>query len=315
MASLADWIKSQTSDYGQLKEAYPNAIKFGSALKKGISDLVPTTQELQNPQMLSERALNYINPMAATTKIVNNLNADLLKKYLSTGKLSPDEMTQYEANGLAMETPQLQRYNLANAKSQIPNDVERMSSIGFNTPSYHSSRNREDIPKFHNRIAETSLFNGLGVHSGTKESAIQRASDTAGYNRETGKRNPDMAVYYPLQLRANKSFELNGKPVDEYGAELYLDSLGKPLRMGRESDVGREAIQDAYFKNNDVLKYINDVEDKGSISYISPAENVRSRFAAFDPLRKNSSSLLASLLGATALANEYDKNKKLKEMQ
>jgi hypothetical protein len=315
MASLADWIKSQTSDYGQLKEAYPNAIKFGSALKKGISDLVPTTQELQNPQMLSERALNYINPMAATTKIVNNLNADLLKKYLSTGKLSPDEMTQYEANGLAMETPQLQRYNLANAKSQIPNDVERMSSIGFNTPSYHSSRNREDIHKFHNRIAETSLFNGLGVHSGTKESAIQRASDTAGYNRETGKRNPDMAVYYPLQLRANKSFELNGKPVDEYGAELYLDSLGKPLRMGRESDVGREAIQDAYFKNNDVLKYINDVEDKGSISYISPAENVRSRFAAFDPLRKNSSSLLASLLGATALANEYDKNKKLKEMR
>ena len=30
MASLADWIKSQTTDYGQLKEAYPNAIKFGS---------------------------------------------------------------------------------------------------------------------------------------------------------------------------------------------------------------------------------------------------------------------------------------------
>jgi hypothetical protein len=194
---------------------------------------------------------------------------------------------------------------LGNAKSQIPNDVERMSSIGFNTPSYHSSRNREDIPKFRNRIAETSLFNGLGVHSGTKESAIQRASDTAGYNRETGKRNPDMAVYYPLQLKADKSFELNGKPVDEYGAELYLDSLGKPLRMGRESDVGREAIQDAYFKNNDVLKYINDVEDKGSISYISPAENVRSRFAAFDPLRKNSSSLLASgLLGALLLNNE-----------
>jgi len=115
MASLADWIKSQTSDYGQLKEAYPNAIKFGSALKKGISDIIPTTQELQNPQMLSERALNYLNPMAATTKIVNNLNADLLKKYLSGKALTPLDMALYEKNALAMETPQLQRHNVANA--------------------------------------------------------------------------------------------------------------------------------------------------------------------------------------------------------
>lgn len=319
LEEIVNGLKSAGQDYSQLFNNNPRYTGVASNVTKGLENLVPpqfsNTQDAKSQEYskkLADWALGNgmgMAGMALSTKIPNpikdNLNAKLVQKYLSTGKLSPDEMTQYEDNGLAMETPQLQRYNLANAKSQIPNDVERMSSIGFNTPSYHSSRNREDIPKFHNRIAETSLFNGLGVHSGTKESAIQRASDTAGYNRETGKRNPDMAVYYPLQLRANKSFELNGKPVDEYGAELYLDSLGKPLRMGRESDVGREAIQDAYFKNNDVLKYINDVEDKGSISYISPAENVRSRFAAFDPLRKNSSSLLASgLLGALLLNNE-----------
>ena len=94
MASLADWIKSQTTDYGQLKEAYPNAIKFGSALKKGISDLVPTTEELQNPTAMSERAINYLNPMAGTMGIAKNLNSDLLQKYLTTGKLSPKEMAQ-----------------------------------------------------------------------------------------------------------------------------------------------------------------------------------------------------------------------------
>jgi hypothetical protein len=233
----------------------------------------------------------------------DNLNADLLEKYLVTGKLSPDDMALYEDNALMMEDPNLQTYNLENARAQIPSDMDRMSATEFTTPAYHSSRKQDDIYEFGNRIYDTSLFNGLGVHSGTKAAAKQRAEDTAGYNRDTGKRNPDLATYYPLQLRANKSFEINGRPTNEHGAEIHLDSLGRPLGMGRETDTGRAAIQDAYFKNNDVLKYINDVEDKGSVSYISPPENIRSRFAAFDPLRKNSTSILANVLGGTALSD------------
>ena len=305
MAGLLEWLSSQkdfaTNDYADLMSNYPNAQKFSKGLINAISEHVPTQEDYKSPEKMFDFGMSVAN-MGMTVK---NTNADLLKKYLSTGKLSPKEMAQYEANGLAMETPQLQRYNLENAKAQIPNDAQRMESLGMDTPSYHVSRNNEDILKFRNRINDTSLFNGLGTHSGTQKAAIQRAKDTLGFNRDIGRKNPEMSSYYPLQLRANKSFELNGKPVDEYGAELYLDNLGRPLGMGRESDVGKEAIQDAYFKNNDVLKYINDVEDKGSISYISPPENIRSRFAAFDPLRKNSSSLLASgLLGSLLLNNE-----------
>jgi hypothetical protein len=237
----------------------------------------------------------------------DNLNADLLEKYLVTGKLSPDDMALYEENGLMMENPNLQRYNLENARAQIPNDIDRMSATGNTTPSYHSSRKGEDIYEFDNRISDPSLFNGLGVHSGTKAAAIQRANDTAGVNRKTGEKNPDMATYYPLQLRANKSFEINGKPTNEYGSEIHLDSLGSSLGMGQESEKGRAAIQDEYFKNNDVLKYINDVEDKGSVSYISPPENIRSRFAAFDPLRKNSTSILAGTALGDLLLKYEDK--------
>ena len=54
MASLADWIKSQTADYGQLKEAYPNAIKFGSALKKGISQLIPSNEDFKSPEAMRD---------------------------------------------------------------------------------------------------------------------------------------------------------------------------------------------------------------------------------------------------------------------
>lgn len=54
MATLADWFKSQTKDYGQLKDAYPNAKKFGSALKQNVSKLVPTTEDFQSPQKMGE---------------------------------------------------------------------------------------------------------------------------------------------------------------------------------------------------------------------------------------------------------------------
>jgi hypothetical protein len=35
------------------------------------------------------------------------------------------------------------------------------------------------------------------------------------------------------------------------------------------------------------IPYFNEVEGKGNISYIVPPENIRSRFAAFDPFRKD----------------------------
>ena len=85
MASLADWIKNQTQDYGQLKEAYPNAVKFGSALKKGISQLVPTQEDLNSPQRMGEWGLSAaLNaPMGLTSgakNIVKELHPD--KNYL-----------------------------------------------------------------------------------------------------------------------------------------------------------------------------------------------------------------------------------------
>jgi len=76
-------------------------------------------------------------------------------------------------------------------------------------------------------------------------------------------------------------------------------------------------------KMRDVLKqndyhgghYENTQEGPGKSFVITDPSVIRSRFAAFDPLRKNSSSLLASLLGGTVVANQYSKDKQLKYMQ
>jgi len=350
MASLADWIKSQTADYEQLKEAYPNAIKFGSALKKGISDIIPTTQELQNPKMLSERALNYINPMAGTTKIANNLNAGLLKKYLSTGKLSPDEMAQYEANGLTMETPQLQRYNVANA---MANPEMQAYKDTINMPVYHGTN--ADITAM--SVEGKGKTRGAGAFVGTNpiasETYVQafqggnilplllNDKDLLKVNAKGqhwsdiltdslySKRKP-LTDVLPLEKNDYTSTDELGQLAKDAGYKgitiKNLEDLGLNSHIFRAKDF----LKDKYnidvnpeFSNVSGDQFVearNFMEDqykkqKSDVTAINDPSLLRSRFAAFDPLRKNSSSLLASLLGATALANEYDKNKKLKEMR
>lgn len=296
MASLADWIKSQTSDYGQLKEAYPNAIKFGSALKKGISDLVPTTEELQNPTAMSERAINYLNPMAGTMGIAKNLNSGLLKKYLSTGKLSPKEMAQYEANGLAMETPQLQRYNLGNANAQGGSPAHKAI---FDTYGYHQS-DADNIKYFDNKKL------GLNTVGNAANKTIENTSKIghwfSGKPLSMGNNSLNMFgnTTYPVLLNNIEPAELSNShqlfnQLDEYGLKKFKKNL---------DDYGHDSI----IINKDVETGLPSIVQRDP-------KNIRSRFAAFDPLRKNSSSLLASLLGGTALVGQYNKEKKMKEMR
>ena len=303
MASLADWIKSQTTDYGQLKEAYPNAIKFGSALKKGISDLVPTTEELQNPTAMSERAINYLNPMAGTMGIAKNLNSDLLQKYLTTGKLSPKEMAQYEANGLAMETPQLQRYNVANAMAN-PERNAHMENYDNNYAHGSSS------PDVENLIPSETGTMGPGIYA---TNYLPESNIYAGYaEKNTG------ATVYPLAVNTSKSF--NPKKIGNIYDILNADNdrmLGQRLKaMDKDSIIQTQrpfrGVNNELFNNGK-----NSIPALPEREYYvtNQPENIRSRFAAFDPLRKNSSSLLASLLGGTALVGQYNKEKKMKEMR
>ena len=300
MASLADWIKNQTQDYGQLKEAYPNAVKFGSALKKGISDIVPSTQELQNPAMMSERALNYINPMAGTLNVGKNLNAELLQKYLSTSKLSPQEMAQYEANGLAMETPNLQRYNVENAMANPEREAYK-NSLDFNWAHGSPSPNIQEL------IPSDIGAMGPGVYATNYFPEADRyATENIG------------ATVYPLAVNTSKSF--NPKKIGNIYDILDVDNdrmLGQRLSaMDKDSIIQTQPPARAYYKHltGDNLDMIPALPERKH--YVTDyQDNIRSRFAAFDPLRKNSSSLLASLVGGIGLANQYDKEKKLRDMQ
>ena len=159
MASLADWIKSQTADYGQLKNAYPNAMKFGSALKKGINDLVPTQEDLNSPQKMGEwglsAALNapmgmmFVGPKSAGWDAVKAQEAEKLlnagvdpaqvwKEHL-IGRM-PDKSLFSEISDAESRAIPKQEWNATHQKQhEHGQDAEWQMSGFFNHPELQQS--------------------------------------------------------------------------------------------------------------------------------------------------------------------------------
>ena len=72
ISRLADLLKNKASsaveDYSQLANAYPNLKNFAGSLVGNIERNVPTQAELENPDYMQQRALNYMSPMAGAIK-------------------------------------------------------------------------------------------------------------------------------------------------------------------------------------------------------------------------------------------------------
>jgi len=81
--------------------------------------------------------------------------------------------------------------------------------------------------------------------------------------------------------------------------------------------VSNAAQREQIFSQNSIIPYINDVEGPGSISYIAPPKNIRSRFAAFDPFNRDSANLLAQYgaIAPTTALGAYMYNEKRKKSQ
>ena len=247
----------------------------------------------------------YRNP------VESNLNANLLKKYLSTGKLSPKEMAQYEANGLAMETPQLQRYNVANA---IANPERQAYMSTSDVPVYHG-RTHKDI-RYGEKSDLTSLQSGIGKAEGERLFSSDNpylASSYAGTIHE-------QPAIYPLVAKSNDIYSAGfPMPSDNEISAMSENEISKLLDNIKSYNLNLDknrivnnGIMDADIANKNTVKF-NQIIDNPSYRPLqefptdvyASKSGLRSRFAAFDPLRKNSSSLLASgLLGALLFNNE-----------
>ena len=248
-----------------------------------------------------------------------NLNKLLIEKYLSEGKLSPDDMTQYEQNALAMETPLLQRYNVANAEMQIPNTKQRAKSLGFMTqPSkeqYHLTRN-----DWENNIPDLTKSD-LGFHTGSIDQANYRgkAFDDNAVGQSVIPISPHKYTNY-LKLNDLGSFHADSIAPQLEKKKILAKGKAKQIQSAIDNDWKLtdqydQQMRDVLSQHDiDAIKYANEQEGEGlSYAHINPSM-IRSRFAAFDPLRKNSSSIMASgLLGDLALKYANDDEPKYAE--
>jgi hypothetical protein len=170
--------------------------------------------------------------------------------------------------------------------------IDRALALGFDTNSVHWSRHGVDVNELDSGRFAIAPFDAVGTHTGTEDAAMAHFTNWRSPMRPGG-------VTYPVAIKAkNPLFDPTGKPWKEEDLNQFLRKSGGH-DDAMSTDKYRElnaSLRETLFKDNDVIPYINDVESAGSISYISPPQNIRSRFAAFDPARTHESDLLASNL-------------------
>lgn len=227
---------------------------------------------------------------------------------IDTGK--PKGSVPVTVEKQSFEYPQEEAIRLAQQRAALPveqgglglpadNTPEmRAAAMSFDLPAYHTSRTGIDTNILDSGKYAMAPFDSIGTHFGTKEAALDR------FNRTVGTTDQVKGSSYPVLLRSDR-------PYYDVSGNIYTED---PLAMilSAKSDYGNlpksnANLRNEIFADNSIIPYINDVEAAGSVSYIAPPENIRSRFAAFDPFRKTAAT--AALMGVSApdlLAQEVD---------
>lgn len=215
---------------------------------------------------------------------------------LTLGRGSPDEYAAKFPQDEALKLAQ-QRATLPVEKGGLglgPNNTaeERAAAMGFDTPAYHTSRTGVDTDVLDSGKYAMAPFDSIGTHFGTKEAALDR------FNRTVGTTDQIKGSSYPVLLKGDKPL------MSPSGAMYTEDPLA--MMLSAKSDYGNlpksnANLRQEIFADNSIIPYINDVEAAGSTSYIAPPDSIRSRFAAFDPFRKDVATAIAMGVAAPNL--------------
>jgi hypothetical protein len=281
-----------------------------------LSDLI------QNPagvaEQLDDQAKNYnqtVTPVASAGSLYNRPMTEAEKDQRSIDlALNFGPMGVGTIKGVV--GPQHEALRLAQQRASLPVEQNGLGLPANNTPQmradamfpqdgYHLSRHGVDVKNLDSGVFAIAPFDAVGTHVGTKEAADARWQALSG-------RHPDdvRGVSYPIKF-ADQTPMLNdvGRPFDE-------QRLSDLLRSKHDYDNGEYRALNAktrkeLFDKFTNIPYINDVEAAGSISNIVHPDNIRSRFAAFDPWRRNAA--IATMMGVVApdlLADDNEQKRK-----
>lgn len=197
------------------------------------------------------------------------------------------------------------------AAATLPMDeaarMARAKELGFTTEVFHGTRATEPFDKFYVRTGP-QRHDLHGVHVGTLNAADERMQKYFGgsdYGIAKGVANEDQAAsIMPMLARFEKPYvKKDGTPFSEADIRRKVTEYAKkngisPDRIDAKVGFRNELLAEGY----DHIPYINSVEDRGNVSYLAlKPENLRSRWAAFDPARLNENNIMAGTLGGAAL--------------
>ena len=181
----------------------------------------------------------------------------------------------------------------------------------------HFSRKGGDYTELDSGKFAIAPFDAVGTHVGTPQAAMERFQNTVGYKVN----NPNYALdeltgsSYPVKVLGDKPLlNQNGMPWGEDDLNTFLRKTGghnysdinggKLTYQDLNADLRKKLFDEQGYTS---IPYFNEVEGKGSVSYIVPPKNIRSQFAAFDPMRRNETDILAGLLPLSLLDEEKRK--------
>ena len=177
--------------------------------------------------------------------------------------------------------------------------MQRAQEMGFDTPAVHWSRHGVDVNELDSGKFAIAPFDAIGTHTGTPEAAMKRFEGWASPERGAG-------VTYPVLIKNKKPYlDPEGKPWNEQKLTEHLREIGGYDTERADYKTLNAKLREKIFSEYDSIPYINDVEDAGSVSYITPPQNIRSRWAAFDPKNKDSANLLAGTAAAAVGLGAY----------
>lgn len=291
MPSFSDTLRKQILQAEQLRKAVGGHI---SEVYDTLTDNEGIHNYLQHVGDQAKKALPILAHDPQNVSMNDIINSGFGVMPLSTGKLPPTAFSN--AHDVAQK-------NAVEMLGLPPNNtaMDRAKAMGFDIekPSYHGTNN--DITEFNNSYSSPSAAFGNGVY------VSDNPIDAGNWAKMSENSN-----VMPLLL--NKSDYLERfAPISERSVDKLNNFLGR--------EINPEAIP--YFslenRSGSVSKGAENAGFSG-VEHFGPGKSyhhtvitdpttIRSRFAAFDPAKKNSANILASmLLGATIIRNRSNKD-------
>ena len=210
---------------------------------------------------------------------------------------------QPQSKKSAFQYPQEEALRLAQQRAALPpsqgglglpanNTAEQRAAAMGGKNMVHFSRTGGDYPVLDSGQYATAPFDAVGTHVGTPQAALDRFRNT------TATTDQIKGTTYPVTILGDRPLmNQAGMPWGEDELNAFLRQTGEynspNVRMTypqMNAQLREKLFNEQGYTS---IPYVNEVEGKGSTSFIVPPENIRSQFAAFDPWRKTAATAAA----------------------